>query len=42
MYNNEENRTAMKLYQLWSDHTYRAFETKEKMDIRLFALKENP
>ena len=23
----------MKLYQLWSDHTYRAFETKENVVI---------
>ena len=29
----------MKLYQLWSDHTYRAFETKEKDEYKFFSFR---
>lgn len=32
----------MKLYQLWSDHTYRAFETKEKDGYKAFCFKGEP
>ncbi len=32
----------MKLYQLWSDHTYRAFETKEKNGYKAFCFKGEP
>lgn len=33
---------AMKLYQLWSDHTYRAFETKEKDEYKIFSFRGAP
>lgn len=32
----------MKLYQLWSDHTYRAFETKEKDEYKFFSFRGAP
>lgn len=32
----------MKLYQLWSDHTYRAFETKEKDGYKTFSFRGEP
>ena len=32
----------MKLYQLWSDHTYRAFETKEKDEYKIFPFRGAP
>lgn len=32
----------MKLYQLWSDHAYRAFETKEKDEYKIFSFRGAP
>lgn len=32
----------MRLYQLWSDHTYRAFETKEKGGYKAFCFRGKP
>ena len=32
----------MKLYQLWADHTYRAFETKEKDEYKFFSFRGAP
>lgn len=32
----------MKLYQLWTDHTYRAFETKEKDGYKAFCFRGEP
>lgn len=32
----------MKVYQLWADHTYRAFETKEKSGYKPFVFQGKP
>lgn len=38
----EKNHPEIALYQLWSDHTYRAFETKEKGGYKAFCFVGEP
>ena len=37
--NIDKNTDEIKIYKLWSDHTYRAFETKEKDGYKVFCFK---